>query len=207
MQIASCYIRGLSVDRTQLAMGRGQLSPLKMVLEGNMESKAKLLGHPIHPMLIVFPLGLLATAAAFDIVALSNGDRSWFVISFRMIAAGIIGGLLAAIFGLVDWWAIPSDTRAKRVGLWHGVGNVAVVLLFIASWWSRKPAPSQPSTGALTLSFIALVLALLTGWLGGELVDRLGVGVDPGAHLNAPSSLSGRPVTETPTTRQTRRAA
>ena len=173
----------------------------------SMESKAKLLGHPIHPMLIVFPLGLLATAVAFDIVALSTGDASWFGISFWMIAAGIIGGLLAAIFGLVDWWAIPSGTRAKGVGLWHGAGNVVVVLLFIASWFCRKPAPSQPSTGALTLSFIAVVLALVTGWLGGELVDRLGVGVDRGAHLDAPSSLSGRPATETPTTRETRRAA
>ena len=52
-----------------------------------MESKAKLLGHPIHPMLIVFPLGLLATAVAFDIVGLSTGDASWFGISFWMIAA------------------------------------------------------------------------------------------------------------------------
>jgi len=86
-----------------------------------MESKAKLLGHPIHPMLIVFPLGLLATAVAFDIVALSTGDGSWFGISFWMIAAGIIGGLLAAVFGLIDWWAIPAGTRAKRIGLWHGV--------------------------------------------------------------------------------------
>ena len=79
-----------------------------------MESKAKLLGHPIHPMLIVFPLGLLATAVAFDIVALSTGDASWFGISFWMIAAGIIGGLLAAIFGLVDWWAIPSAREQRE---------------------------------------------------------------------------------------------
>ena len=172
-----------------------------------MESKAKLLGHPIHPMLIVFPLGLLATAVAFDIVALSTGDASWFGISFWMIAAGIIGRVLAAIFGLVDWWAIPSGTRAKGVGLWHGAENVVVVLLFIASWFWRKPAPSQPSTGALTLSFIAVVLALVTGWLGGELVDRLGVGVHRGAHLDAPSLLSGRAATETPTTCETRRAA
>ena len=173
-----------------------------------MESKAKLLGHPIHPMLIVFPLGLLATAVAFDIVGLSTGDGSWFGISFWMIAAGIIGGLLAAVYGLVDWWAIPSGTRAKRIGLWHGVGNVVVVLMFIASWLFRRPAPSQPGTGALVLSFVAVVLALVTGWLGGELVDRLGVGVDRGAHLDAPSSLSGRPATESPTTiRETRRAA
>lgn len=172
-----------------------------------MESKAKLLGHPIHPMLIVFPLGLLATAAAFDIVGLSSGDSSWFGISFWMIAAGIIGGLLAAVFGLIDWWAIPSGTRAKSVGLWHGVGNVVVVLLFVVSWILRRPAPNEPSSGALTLSFIAVVLALVTGWLGGELVDRLGVGVDRGAHLNAPSSLSGRPATERTVTGETRRAA
>jgi len=78
-----------------------------------MESRAKLLGHSVHQMLIVFPLGLLATAVAFDIVGLSKSDSSWFGISFWMIAAGIIGGLLAAAFGLIDWWAIPSGTRAK----------------------------------------------------------------------------------------------
>jgi uncharacterized membrane protein len=172
-----------------------------------MESRAKLLGHPIHPMLIVFPLGLLATAVAFDIVGLSKADSSWFGISFWMIAAGIIGGLLAAVFGLIDWWAIPSGTRAKAIGLWHGLGNVVVVLLFIVSWFLRRPDPASPRTTAFVLSFIAVVLALVTGWLGGELVDRLGVGVDRGAHLNAPSSLSGRPATEQAPERNLRRVA
>lgn len=160
-----------------------------------MESKAKLLGHPVHPMLIVFPLGLLATAVAFDIVGLVQSDGAWFGISYWMIAAGIIGGLLAAVFGLVDWLAIRSGTRAKRIGLLHGGVNVLVVLLFIGSWLMRRSAPANPGSAALTLSFIAIVLALVGGWLGGELVDRLGVGVDNGAHLDAPSSLSGRPAT------------
>ena len=156
-----------------------------------MQSRAKLLGHPVHPMLIVFPLGLLATAVAFDIVGLAQGDASWFAISFWMIAAGIIGGLLAAVFGLVDWWAVRSGTRAKAIGLWHGASNVIVVLLFIGSWFLRRPAPQAPSSTALALSFIAIVVALVGGWLGGELVYRLGVGVDAGVHLNSPSSLSG----------------
>src|SRR5438067_10157602 len=108
-----------------------------------MESKAKLLGHPIHPMLIVLPLGLLATAVAFDIVGLIRGESEWFRISFWMIAAGVIGGLLSAIFGLVDWLAIPAGTRAKSIGLWHGVGNVAVTLLFIISWFLRRPTPEN----------------------------------------------------------------
>jgi uncharacterized membrane protein len=164
--------------------------------EARMESKAKLLGHPIHPMLIVFPLGLLATAVAFDIVGLASSDVSWYRISFWMIAAGIIGGLLAAVFGLIDWWAIPSRTRAKNIGLLHGAGNVVVVVLFIVSWFLRRPAPENPGNAAFALGFIGVALALITGWLGGELVDRLGVGVDNGAHLNAPSSLSGRPARE-----------
>jgi uncharacterized membrane protein len=157
-----------------------------------MESRVKLLGHPVHPMLIVFPLGLLATAVAFDIVALAQNDQAWFRISFWMIAAGIVGGLLAAVFGLIDWMAIPRNTRAKRIGLYHGGSNVLVVLLFIVSWLMRQGNEEIPTSGALALSFIAVLIALVGGWLGGELVDRLGVGVDSGAHLNAPSSLSGR---------------
>jgi uncharacterized membrane protein len=172
-----------------------------------MESRAKLLGHPVHPMLIVFPLGLLATAVAFDIVALVQKDSSWFHISFWMIAAGIIGGLCAAVFGLVDWLAIPRGTRAKRIGLWHGGLNVLVVLLFAVSWLIRNGGEQIPSNGALVLSFAAVVIALVGGWLGGELVDRLGVGVDSGAHLNAPSSLSNESASSKAGDYPTRRVA
>ncbi len=171
-----------------------------------MESKIKVAGHPFHPMLIVFPLGLLATAVAFDIVGIVLSDASWFNISFWMIAAGIIGGLLAAVPGSIDWWAIPRNTRAKSIGLWHGAGNLLVVVLFIISWFMRRGNGNVPSSGALVLSFIAVVLALVAGWLGGELVGRLGVGVDSGAHLDAPSSLSGRPATESENPPAMRRA-
>jgi uncharacterized membrane protein len=160
------------------------------------ESKAKMFGHPIHQMLIVFPLGLLATAAIFDILALIRDSSSFFITSYWMIVAGLIGGLVAAVFGLVDWLAIPVGTRAKFIGAWHGGGNVFVVLLFAISWWLRRPAPDDPSGVALSCSFVAVVIALVTAWLGGELVDRHGVGVDDGANLNAPSSLSGPAVRE-----------
>jgi len=121
------------------------------------------------------------------------------VVAFWMITAGVIGALLAAIFGLIDWLAIPSGTRAKQVGLWHGVGNVVIVLLFIVSWLIRLNAQANPSVIAYILSVVGVVLALFTGWLGGELVERLGVGVDEGANLNAPSSLSGQSATVTTT--------
>jgi uncharacterized membrane protein len=160
-----------------------------------MESKAKALGHPIHQMLIPFPFGLLATAVIFDIVYLIWGNPTMLTVSYWMIVAGIIGAILAAPFGLIDWLAIPRDTRAKSVGLLHGLGNVVVLLLFLGSWYLRysdpRIPPYQPTTAALALSFIGFALAGITGWLGGELVDRLSVGVDDGANLNAQSSLAG----------------
>ena len=161
-----------------------------------MESKAKILGHPIHPILIVFPLGLLATSVIFDIVHLATDNGYWSEIAFWLIAAGVIGGLVAAVFGLVDWIAIPEGTRAKSVGAFHGVGNIAVVALFGLSWLMRQSNPATPSTVAFVLSLLGALLSGVTGWLGGELVERLGVGVDPGAHLDAPNSLSGRPASE-----------
>jgi uncharacterized membrane protein len=163
-----------------------------------MESKAKILGHPIHQMLIPFPLGSLAMAVIFDIIYLAWGNPVMVTVSYWLIVAGIITGLIAAPFGLVDWLAIPKRTRAKSVGALHGLGNVVVILLFVASallrYDARDSIPAyEPGTLALVFSFAGVGLSLLTAWLGGELVDRLSVGVDDGAHLDAPSSLSGRP--------------
>jgi uncharacterized membrane protein len=157
-----------------------------------MESRAKLLGHPVHTTLIVFPLGLLGMAAIFDLVALAIGQGYWAEIALWMMIAGVITGLIAAPFGLVDWLAIPSGTRAKRIGALHGIGNVIVVLMFAASAWMRWDVPQSPSVVAVMLSLLGFFLALVTGWLGGELVDRLGVGVDDDAHVDAPSSLRTR---------------
>jgi uncharacterized membrane protein len=164
-----------------------------MTVEDHMESRAKLFGHPIHPMLIVFPLGLLGMATIFDLLAVFAGQESLAAASHPMIAAGIITGLLAAIFGAIDWAAIPSGTRAKTIATYHGLGNVVIVVLFAIAWWLRRDDPSAVAGLPLTLEVIGLLGALVTGWLGGELVDRLGVGVDPGANLDAPSSLSNRP--------------
>ena len=165
-----------------------------------MQARAKLLGHPIHQMLIVFPLGLLATSFIFDIVHLITGNGRFADISFWMISSGIIGGLLAAVFGFVDWLAIPRHTRAKRIGALHGGGNVIVTALFSVSWLLRYDAPTAPDGLAIVVSGLAVALAVVTGWLGGELVDRLAVGVDDGAHVDAPSSLSGHPAGEHATT-------
>jgi uncharacterized membrane protein len=157
-----------------------------------MEARAKIVGHAVHQMLIVFPLGLFSTAVIFDVIHLISGGPTWSLVSYWMIAAGIIGGLCAALFGVIDWSKIPSGTRAYRIGVLHGLGNVVVVALFAVSWWLRRPDPGNPSAVAIGFMIVGAALSLVTGWLGGELVDRLGVGVDDGANLNAPSSLSNK---------------
>jgi uncharacterized membrane protein len=155
-----------------------------------MESRAKLLGHPIHQMLIPLPLGLLVMAVIFDTLALAT-DWDMTAVSFWNIVAGIATGLLAAVFGLVDWLAIPWNTRAKRIGTVHGIGNIVLVLLFLGAVLLRRDEPGYAlTTPAFLLEVLGLALGSVTGWLGGELVDRLGVGVDDGAHLNAPNSIT-----------------
>ena len=162
-----------------------------------MESHSKVFGHPAHTILVTFPLGLLSTAVIFDALSLLTKKPKLAEQGLAMTGAGIIGGLVAAPFGTWDWLFIPKGTRAKAIGRVHGLGNVAVLGLFGASWMLRRSQPESLPALPFALSLLGFSLAGLTGWLGGEMVDRLGVGVDDGANLNAPSSLSGLPAADT----------
>src|SRR5207247_8543890 len=104
--------------------------------------RVKLLGHAVHPILIVFPLGLLIMALIFDVVYFATHNAAFATAAFWDIAAGVIGGLLAAVFGLIDWLNIPAGPRPKSVGIWHCLGNVLVVVLFALSWWLRRNDPA-----------------------------------------------------------------
>ena len=160
-----------------------------------METRIKLFGHPIHPMLVVFPLAMFSTAVLFDVLYFITDEDSLSVFSFWAIAAGVVGGLAAAVFGLIDWLALPSETRAKRIGAIHGVGNVVIVFLivglFAVSWLLRMGAAGyEPEILPFVLGLIGVGLALFTAWLGAEMVYRRRVAVDDDANLDAPSSLS-----------------
>lgn len=155
-----------------------------------MKTRAEFLGHPIHQMVIVLPLGLLATAAAFDVIGVTSRNRNLLRASHYMVESGLVTALGAAVPGAIDFFGIPSGTRAKRIGLLHGIGNLAVAGLFAGSWAMRRRRPSRPSRGAIALSVTGAALGLVTEWLGGELVDRLGIGVHDNADVNAPSSLT-----------------
>lgn len=160
-----------------------------------MESKVKLLGHPIHPMLVAFPVALFTIGVVFDLLSLATVNADFHAVSFWTIGTGVVVGLTAAVFGLIDWLAIRPGTRAKRVGTWHGIGNVVVTGLFGLSWLLRLPEPGNAPSGlAILLGAAGMLLALGTAWLGAELVYRLRIGVDEVAGANAPSSLEGTPL-------------
>lgn len=155
-----------------------------------MESRARFLGHSVHQMLIVFPLGLLGGAVGFDIAYLISQDPRWADISYWLIGAGVVMGLIAAPFGFIDWLAIPRRTRAKRVGVLHALLNVVALALFAVSFSLRRANPTAPPVEALVCSFLAVIGSMIAAWFGGELVARLGIGVSPMANPDAPSSLS-----------------
>lgn len=164
-----------------------------------MESRVKFFGHPVHPMLIVFPAGLFVSTVIMDILHLIFHNPVLSTVAFYMMIIGVVGGLLAAVFGFIDWSGLPSNSRARNIGAMHGLGNFVIVVLFAASWFLRRGSPNfVPSGLAMTLSFAGILIALFTLWIGGELVYRLGVAVDRGANVNAPSSLKQPTVVNIP---------
>lgn len=159
-----------------------------------MESKAKLLGHPLHQIAVSLPMGLLPTTALFDAVYVVHGGTAMALVAFYVIRVGVVGGIIAAVFGLIDYLAIPQGTRARRIGRLHGLCSMTLVSCFLVSWLLRRADPAAPEPLALLFSFGGAAFLGLAGWLGGELLNRMGVGIDDGANLDAPCSLDG-PVT------------
>ena len=160
-------------------------------------------------MLVVFPLGLLATSVAWDICHLATQNAAWGTVAFWTIVAGVIGGLAAAVPGFIDWLGIPRGTRARTVGLYHMVLNLAVVGLFVVSLIARAAAPHGYGTagvGRMIWGWLGVAIAVVSAWLGGELVETLGVSVREGANVNAASSLrkggAGRGGTTVPVHRE-----
>ena len=142
-----------------------------------MQHKIKPMGHPVHPMLVTYPLGLLTLAPIFDIVHWITGNGYWSTVAFWMIGAGTAIGLLAAVTGTIDWLGIPAGSRAKMVGLIHGAGNYLILALFAISWFTRLNAQANPPI----ITYV------------------IGVGIEPGANVNASSPFERGAASESKT--------
>jgi uncharacterized membrane protein len=143
----------------------------------NPRSTASISGHPIHPMLIPFPIAFFVATFACDIVFWRTGDAYWATTSLWLLGAGLVMAALAAVAGLIDVVGEPR-IRALRDVWWHAGGNVLMVLIQLYSWYSRYtegPAAIVPT--GLILSLIVVCILLFTGWKGWQMVYRHHVGV------------------------------
>jgi uncharacterized membrane protein len=134
-------------------------------------------------MLVVFPLGLLFTAVIFDIIGLVTGQATWRVVAFYDLAAGIVGALVAAVPGFVDYVSVRG--RPARTATWHMVVNLTAVAIFSASFVLRTrwaaPWVAPDSSLPAGLAIVAALVLGVGGWLGGHLVYAEAVGVDAAA--------------------------
>lgn len=142
-----------------------------------MASPASVAKHPIHPMLIVFPIGLWIFSLVSDLILLSGGSTVWDDVAFYTMAGGIVGALLAAIFGFIDWRSL-TEPRVKRIGTAHMILNLLAVAIFAMDLWLRTVLGSG-ATLPIVLSVTGVVVLAISGWLGGSMVYVHGVAVEP----------------------------
>jgi uncharacterized membrane protein len=143
------------------------------------------MGHPIHPMLIPFPIALWVFSLVADVIYLLGGNTAWKDwIAFYALAGGILGAVAAAVFGIIDWLSI-KDRIVKRTADWHARLNVIALLIFAASFYLRTTGGSGWTGGSMTipvsLSVVGVILITISGYLGGELVYKHAVAVNPQA--------------------------
>jgi uncharacterized membrane protein len=161
-------------DTPQTTSGRGAKQPLTPI--------AGPYGHPFHPILVTVPIGAWVSSLVFDIGTRVEAPHGTSLVygSYWLIAIGIIGALVAAVFGLLDLLTIPRNTNAFRTGLTHLVINVVVVVLFVVNLLWRKDdwdIATKVRAAQIGLSVVALLLLAFSGWLGGRLAYRFGVRV------------------------------
>jgi uncharacterized membrane protein len=135
-------------------------------------------GHPIHPVLVTIPIGAWVSSIVLDIASLAKNDTALAQASVWLIAIGVIGALLAAVFGSLDLSTIPRGTKAFTTGITHMSLNLVAVALFAIDYGVRiqQTTPSVP-IGGFILSLVGLAVIGASGWLGGKLAYHYGVRV------------------------------
>lgn len=142
--------------------------------------EAKFPGHPIHIMLIHFPVGLLPAAVIFDVLAVLNRNPSFAMTGFYLLSAGLWSGAAAAVFGIIDFLGIPEHkASARSKGVIHMSLNMVWMIIFGVIWGLRirqYPIITYESTAELVISVLSVLLMFISNHFGGELVLKEGIG-------------------------------
>lgn len=143
----------------------------------NPKSTAQILGHPLHPMLVGFPIAFFIGTFVSDIVHLASADPFWARVSFWLLVAGLVMSTLAALAGFTDFLS-DRQIRATRTSWYHMIGNVTAVVLSLINLWLRyRDGDTADYPTVFWISLIVVLIFIVTGWLGGELVFKHRVGV------------------------------
>jgi uncharacterized membrane protein/nitrite reductase/ring-hydroxylating ferredoxin subunit len=165
------------VDANDLAGGAG--IAFADIDEKIMKSRASFKSHPLHPILVVFPIAFFTGTLIFDILSLIFVDVVFWVTAKYMELAGIIGAVMAAIPGLIDYlYTVPPKSSGKKRAAQHGLINSTALIFFTIAWLMKKDPGVLPAV-VIILEVAGIVLLSIGGWLGGTLVYRNQIGVDP----------------------------
>ena len=138
-----------------------------------MESRLRIAGQAVQPVLVMFPLGLFSMAVLFDLANLLGAPSIIGALAYWNIVAGLIGGVLVALAGAIDLMFVRNGTRAKRIGVLQGLMNLGVLILFAVILMLRMRTPDRVAGGGLfTVELLALGAAVFGAWYCGELVKR-----------------------------------
>ena len=148
-----------------------------------MRVPASISKHPIHPILIVFPVGLWIFSLVCDLIRLAGASQdAWSTVAFFSMIGGIIGALCAAVPGLIDLLFYKGGVPPlKKIALTHMAINLTAVVLYAINIWLRASSPTNVDTSMsipVLLSIIGVALIFVSGWLGGQMVYVYGVGVE-----------------------------
>jgi len=149
-----------------------------------MQGKATIAGHPIHPMLVAFPIGFFAGAVISDIITFLGHPDFWPRMSISLIAFGIIAALVAALFGFIDYFTVPMEPAVKKTATTHMILNLFVVAIYVVALFVRASNPV--STLGYILTFGGLVFLVVSGWFGGHLAYVGLVGTQSGTGTRRP---------------------
>jgi uncharacterized membrane protein len=131
-----------------------------------MQGKATLAGRPLHPIFVTFPIGCFFAAVVADLISIWEGPVFWADMSTWLILFGVVGGLIAAFFGCVDYISAPMTTGAKSIAAWHMTLNIAVLVIF--GWACAIRFLDHASVAGYALTGLGIVLLAISAWLGGE---------------------------------------